>query len=74
LDNGYEPQEKNLETSPHRKYKISKESRKDKTSYRKCHQVIKNNQEQSIPTTMNGVMYVNNNEKHGFKDKDISIG
>jgi hypothetical protein len=66
LDNKYEPQEKNPGILPHRKYKNFKETRRDKTSYTNHHQAIKNNEEQPIPTIMNGTICVNS-EKHGFK-------
>jgi hypothetical protein len=34
------------------------------------HQATKNNEAQSIPTIMNGVICVNDSEKHGFKYND----
>jgi hypothetical protein len=63
VDNKYEPQEKISGILPHRKYKNFKETRRDKTSYT-------NNDEQPIPTIMNGAICFNNSEKHGFKYND----
>lgn len=70
LDNKYEPQEKNLGILPQRKYKNFKETRRDKTLYMNHHQGTKDNEEQSIPTIMNGVICVNDSETHGFKYND----
>jgi hypothetical protein len=36
------------------------------------HQATKNNEEQSIPTIMNGIICVNNSERHGFKYNDAT--
>jgi hypothetical protein len=61
---------KNSGILPHRKYKNFKETPRDKTSYTNHHQAIKNNDEQPIPTIMNGAVFLNNSEKHGFKYND----
>jgi hypothetical protein len=70
LDNKYDPQEGNSGILPHRKYKNFKLTRKDKASCPNHHQAIKNNDEQPIPTIMNGAICVNNSEKHSFKYND----
>jgi hypothetical protein len=59
-----------LESYPTGNTGTSKETWRDKTSYMNHHKATKNNEEQSIPTIMNGIICVNNSGKHGFKYND----